>query len=60
MNNERGTCSRTTKEWNREKILRCIFARHNGVLDFNAKYPSDRLKEHKFYTEYFGSKKIIF
>ena len=55
-----GTCSRTTAKGNRNNTLRCIFARHNGVLDFYAKYPSDRLREHKFYTEYFKGKQIIF
>lgn len=55
-----GTCSRTTKAGNRNTILRCIFARHNGVLDFYAKYPSDRLREHEFYTEYFKNKNIKF
>ena len=60
MNNERGTCSRTTAKGNHSEILRCIFSRHNGVLNFYAKYPSDRLKEHKFYTKYLGSNRIKF
>ena len=60
MHNKNWTCSRTTAKGNQENTLRCIFARHNGVLDFYAKYPSDRLREHRFYTKYFGTKKIVF
>lgn len=33
-----------------QRILRCIFARHNWVLDWFAKYPSDRIAEWKFYN----------
>lgn len=60
MYNPKGTCVKTTAKGNQDNTLRCIFARHNGVLDFYAKYPLDRLREHKFYTKYFGSKKIVF
>ena len=60
MHNPRWTCSRTTAKGNQDNTLRCVFARHNGVLDFYAKYPSDRLREHKFYKQYLGSKKLVF
>lgn len=58
--NKGGTCSRTAASGNREKLIRCVFARHNGALDFYSKYPSDRLNERNFYESYLGKKKIVF
>lgn len=46
----KGNCYHRVKEWNRENLLRCVFARHNWVLDWKAKYPSDRYAEWKFYN----------
>lgn len=44
----KGNCSQHVG--NQERLLRCVFARHNGVLDWFAKYPSDRLSEWRFYS----------
>lgn len=42
-------CYRRIQEWNRENLLRCVFARHHGDLKGTAKYPADRYDEWKFY-----------
>lgn len=42
-------CSQHVKSW-QERLLRCIFARHRWDTDGFAKYPSDRLKEWRFYN----------
>lgn len=47
-----------SKNWNcyqhkdswQERILRCVFARHNWALSGFAKYPSKRLEEWRFYN----------
>lgn len=46
---DQGNCSQH-KESGHERLLRCVFARHNGVTNWFAKYPSDRLAEWKFYS----------
>lgn len=45
-----GNCYKRVLEKNKEKLLRCVFARHNGVLSGQAKYPSDRYAEWNFYN----------
>ncbi len=47
----KGNCSHRVEEW-QEATLRCIFARHRGDLSGQAKYPTDRLNDWKFYKEY--------
>lgn len=44
-----GNCYQHKDSW-QQRMLRCIFARHNWVLDWFARYPSKRLEEWKFYT----------
>lgn len=43
-------CYHRVKEWNHEKILKCVFARHNWVLVWTAPYPTKRYEEWKFYN----------
>lgn len=45
-----GNCYHRVLQKDKEKLLRCVFARHNGVLSGQAKYPSDRYAEWKFYN----------
>lgn len=47
-----GNCSHRLKD-GQEATLRCVFARHNWVLNGQAKYPTQRYQEWKFYNEYF-------
>jgi len=46
----KGNCYHRVQEWNRENLLRCVFARHHGDKLGTAKYPSDRYSEWKFYN----------
>lgn len=45
-----GNCYHRVLQKDKEKLLRCVFARHNGVLSGQAKYPSDRYAEWNFYN----------
>lgn len=45
-----GNCYHRVLQKDKEKLLRCVFARHNGVLSGQAKYPSDRYAEWQFYN----------
>lgn len=47
-----GNCNHRLKD-GQEATLRCVFARHNGVLSGKAAYPTARYQDWKFYNEYF-------
>lgn len=46
----KGNCYNRVLEGNKENLLRCVFARHNGTLSWQSKYPTDRYEEWKFYN----------
>lgn len=45
-----GNCYKRVLQKDKEKLLRCVFARHNGALLGTDKYPTDRYAEWKFYN----------
>ena len=46
----KGNCYKRVQEWNRENLLRCVFARHHWDRVGTAPYPSGRYEEWKFYN----------
>lgn len=46
----KGTCYHRVQEWNREKLLKCVFNRHNGQTNPNSSYAVWRYEEWKFYN----------
>lgn len=54
------TCSNTAATWNHEKLLRCVFARHYGTLDFYGKYVNEKMDMYEFYKELLEGKELVF
>lgn len=46
----KGNCYKRVQQWNRENLLKCVFARHRWDRFITDKYPTDRYIEWKFYN----------
>lgn len=55
-----GTCSKTAKSGNHEKLIRCVFARHFGDLDFYGKYANEGMDMYRFYENLLEGKELVF
>jgi len=55
-----GTCSKTAKSGNHEKLIRCVFARHFGDLDFYGKYANEGMDMYRFYEGLLEWKELSF
>ena len=55
-----GTCSKTAKSGNHNKLLRCVFARHYGTLDFYGKYADEGMDMYRFYEKLLEGKELVF
>lgn len=55
-----GTCSKTAKSWNHDKLKRCVFARHFGTLDFYGQYVNEKMDMYDFYKKLLEGKELVF
>lgn len=55
-----GTCSKTAKSGSHEKLIRCVFARHFGDLDFYGKYANEGIDMYRYYEKLLEGKELSF